>query len=150
MEFAICSILFLTMILGIADVCRAMYAYHFVTYGAQQGARYAEVRGNSWSGSCSTSAPPNFTFSFSCKASSGDVQNFVKSLGGLNPSNVSVATTWPGTTPDCSSSCSACATTNSQGCTVKVKVTYAFTFIVPFLKKTSVNLSATSQKVIQM
>jgi TadE-like protein len=149
-EFAICATLFITILLGIADACRCMYAYHFVTYGAQQGARYAEVRGASWGSSCSTSAPPSFTLGFNCEAASTDVSNFVKSLGGLNQNNLTVSTTWPATTPDCSSSCSACTTSNSQGCMVKVKVTYAFTFLVPFYKKTSVNLSATSQKVIQM
>jgi hypothetical protein len=32
---------------------------------------------------------------------------------------------------------------------VKVKVTYAFNFIVPFFKRSAVNLTANSQKVIQ-
>ena len=148
-DFALCASVFAMLVLGTTDVCRAMYAYHIVTYGAQHASRYAIVRGASWPSACSTSAPPNFSMNFGCKASSSDVQNYVKSLGGFNSSNVTVATTWPGTTPGCSSSCAACTTTNSKGCMVKVKVTYAFTFIVPFLKRTTVNLSANSQKVIQ-
>lgn len=148
-DFALCASVFAMLVLGTVDVCRAMYAYHIVTYGAQKATRYAIVRGATWGGSCSTSAPPNFTLNFGCTASASDVQNYVKSLGGFNSGNVTVSTSWPGTTPDCSSNCSACTTTNSKGCTVKVKVTYAFTFIVPFLKRGTVNLSANSQKVIQ-
>jgi Flp pilus assembly protein TadG len=147
-DFALCASIFFMLVLGTTDVCRAMYAYHVVTYGAQHASRYAIVRGASWPSSCSTSAPPNFTQNFGCKASSTDVQNYVKSLGGFNSGNVTVATTWPGTMPDCSSSCSTCTTANSKGCMVKVKVTYAFTFIVPFFKRTTVNLSASSQKTI--
>jgi len=54
-----------------------------------------------------------------------------------------------GGSASCSSNCSACTTTNSKGCMVKVKVTYAFNFIVPFFKRSAVNLTANSQKVIQ-
>lgn len=148
-DFAICASVFFMLVLGTTDACRAMYAYHIVTYGAQKATRYAIVRGNSWPSACSTSPPPNFTMNFGCKASATDVQNYVKSLGGFNSSNLTVAATWPGTTPGCSSNCSVCTTTNSKGCMVKVKVTYAFNFIVPFFKKGAVNLSANSQKVIQ-
>jgi Flp pilus assembly protein TadG len=148
-DFALCASVFAMLVLGTTDVCRAMYAYHVVTYGAQKASRYAIVRGATWPSSCATSAPPNFTLNFGCTASANDVQNYVKSLGGFKAANLTVSTSWPGTTPDCSSSCSTCTTTNSKGCMVKVKVTYAFTFIVPFLKRTTVNLSANSQKVIQ-
>jgi Flp pilus assembly protein TadG len=148
-DFAICSTVFFMLILGTVDACRAMYAYHIVTYGAQRATRYAIVRGASWPSSCSTSAPPNFTQNFGCKASASDVQNYVKNLGGFNPANVTVNTSWPGTTPNCTTNCPACTTTNTKGCMVKVKVTYSFKFIVPFFKRTVVNLSANSQKVIQ-
>ncbi len=148
-EFSLCAMVFFTVILGICDVSRAMYGYHFATYAAQRGSRYAMVRGASWGSSCSTSAPPDFTLNFKCTATSSDVQNYVKSLGAINPANVTATTTWPGTTPDCSSNCTACTTTNSQGCMVKVKVTYKFQFIVPFIDQTSVNFTGTSEKAIQ-
>lgn len=149
LEFALTATLFLTTILCIADVCRAMYFYHFVTYAAQEGARYATVRGADWNSSCNSSAPPNFTMNFDCSASRGDVSNFVKSLGSVNSSNLNVDTTWTGTTPDCSSNCSACTTANDQGCMVQVKVSYTFTFMTPFLKQKSINLYGTSEQVIQ-
>ncbi|KAA6464894.1 pilus assembly protein [Acidobacteria bacterium AB60] len=148
-DFALCASVFAMLVLGTIDVCRAMYAYHIVTYGAQRATRYAIVRGATWPSSCSTSAPPNFTLNFGCKASANDVQNYVQSLGGFNSANLTVSTTWPGTTPNCSKNCSVCNTSNSKGCMVKVKVNYAFTFIVPFLKRGTVNLSANSQKMIQ-
>lgn len=96
-------------------VCRAMYAYRIVTFGAQHATRYASVRGASWNSSCTTSAPPSFAMSFGCTATASDVQNYVKSLGGFNSSKVTVATTWPGTTPDCASNCSTCVTANNKG-----------------------------------
>lgn len=148
-EFALAAMIFFMVVLGIADVCRAMYSYHFVAYAAQKGSRYAMVRGSTWTGACQSSAPPNFSVGYQCAASAGDVQNYVRSLGIVNPANVNVNTTWPGTTPDCSSNCSACSSTNSPGCMVKVNVTYRFTFMVPFFKRTSVTFSANSVKVIQ-
>lgn len=149
LEFGLAATIFLTTVLCIADLSRAMYVYHFVTYAAQQGARFAVVRGNTWGSSCNTSAPPNFTIKYQCTASATDVQNFVQSIGTVNSSNLAVSTTWPGTTPDCTSGCSACSTTNAQGCMVKVKVTYSFKFITPFIQPTSVSFYGTSEKVIQ-
>ena len=148
-EYALCSMVFMTLALGICDVSRAMCAYNFVTHGAQQGARWATLRGASWGSACSTSAPPSFSDKFACTASSTDVQNYVKGLSAFNPSNITVSTTWPATTPGCSSSCTVCSTANNQGCFVKVKVTYKFKFLVPFFKQNFVNFTASSVKVIQ-
>lgn len=136
----------------------AMYAYHFTTYAAQQGARFAAVRGYTWSKNtttkCSTSAPPGFTMPYQCTVSSNDIQNYVQSLAtaGINPSNVTINTTtanvWPGVTPDCSSSCSTCSpNANSQGCLVKVAVSYTFNFL-PFLNSPAFTIGATSENVI--
>ena len=36
---------FMSMLLGIADFSRALYAYHFVSHAAREAARYAMVRG---------------------------------------------------------------------------------------------------------
>lgn len=152
-EFALSAMVFFAVMLGFIDVCRAMYAYHYATYAAQQGARYAIVRGATWSSSsvhsCATSAPPNFNLSFQCTASAADVQNYVRNLPGVNANNMTVTTTWPGTTPSCAGSCSTCSTTNNLGCMVKVQVDYKFQFIVPFLPKTPISFTATSVKTIQ-
>lgn len=157
-EFAMTAWLLVLVLFGVYQWGYAMYAYHFVTYAAEEGSRFATVRGHTWSEyettSCSTSAPPSFTLKYTCEASSGDIQNYVQSLatGAINYKNVTIDETssdlWPGTTPDCTSACSACTTTNSKGCFVKVKVSYTFNF-VPFLKITALTMTATSQNVIQ-
>jgi len=156
-EFAITVWLLVLIVFGVYQWGYALYAYHFATYAAEQGSRFAEVHGHTWSEyvttNCSTSAPPSFTMGYGCTASSADIQNYVQSLstGAINYKNVTINETnsyvWPGTTPDCSSACSTCTTTNSQGCFVKVTVSYTFNFL-PFLKITALTMSATSENVI--
>jgi hypothetical protein len=150
-EFAVSVLVLLMLCFGIIDVSRAMYAYHFVSHAAQEGSRYAIVRGADWKTSCATSPPPGFTLSFDCTASTSDVQNYVRSLSlpGIDPSQISVTTTWPGTTPDCNGNCATCSPANSQGCIVNVKIQYPFSFLLPFLPKSSFNFTGSSQKVVQ-
>ncbi len=154
-EFAMTAWLLILLLFGVFQWMFAMYAYHFTTYAAQQGTRFAMVRGNTWSKNistnCSTSAPPNFTMVYDCTASITDIQNYVQSLAttGINASNVTINTTssyvWPGKTPD--NTTTGCSTANSQGCLVKVTVSYTFNFL-PSMPMTAVNMSATSEKVI--
>ena len=157
-EFAMTALLLVVILSGVLEWMLAMYAYHFTSYAAQQGARFAAVRGNTWSKNvatnCSTSAPPNFTMAYECTATSADIQNFVQSLatGGIIQGSATINTAssyiWPGTTPDCSSSCSTCSpNANSQGCLVKVTVSYTFSFL-PFLKTPAMTIGATSENVI--
>lgn len=151
-EFAMTAWVLLVLMLGAFQWMFAMYAYHFTTYAAQQATRFAMVRGATWSEdiatNCSTSST-NFTVPYACTASSTDIQNYVKSLatGGINPANITVNTNnWPGTTPDgTTTGCTAEA--NSKGCQVKVTVTYTFNFL-PFVSKTAMSMSATSEKAI--
>jgi Flp pilus assembly protein TadG len=155
-EFAITGWLMLVLLFGVFEVLFAMYAYSFTTYAAQQGARFAMVRGETWSEnvatSCGTSAPPSFTMKYNCTATASDIQNFVQSLstGGINPGGVTINETssyvWPGTTPDnVTTGCTTYA--NSKGCMVKVTVSLTFKFI-PFVTSTTLSMSATSEKVI--
>lgn len=150
-EFAFASLILFALMFGIIDFSRAIYSYQFATYAAQEGARFAIVRGAVWKTACSTSAPPNFTMKYGCTASQTDVQNFVKNLTlpGMDRSKVTATTVWPGATPNCSSGCAACTTAASKGCMVKVKVTYQFAFILPFLPRNALSFSGTSEKVIQ-
>ena len=155
-EFSMTALLLIILLLGVFDWMFGMYAYHFTTYAAQEGSRFAEVRGHTWSKntttSCSTSAPPNFTLPYNCTASSSDIQNYVQSLTtpGINPTNVTINTSssyvWPGKTPG--GSATPCSTyANSSGCLVKVTVSYTFNFL-PFLKVSAMPIGATSEKVI--
>jgi Flp pilus assembly protein TadG len=143
-EFALSAVVLLSMILGIMDCCRALYAYHFVSWAAQQGTRYAAVRGAEWgSATCAT------TTTFSCNATAANVVNYVQSLAnpGISASALTVQPTWPGATV--SGSNSACATTHSQGCMVTVQVNYAFSFVLPFMPRSAMTFTATSQRPIQ-
>jgi Flp pilus assembly protein TadG len=150
-EFAITGLLLMMVLFGVFAWMFAMYAYDFTTYGAQQGSRFAEVRGYTWSANvgtnCSTSST-NFTIPFDCTASAADIQNYVRSLApvGINASNITVNSSWPGTTPDGSTTgCTIYA--NSQGCQVTVTVSYNFNFF-PFMNLSALSMSATSEKVI--
>ena len=152
-EFTATMGLLLLVLLGAFQWMLAMYGYHFTTYAAQQGTRFAMVRGSTWSQNiatnCSTSAPPNFKKKYGCTASSSDIQNYVKSLvsPGINSSNVTINTTnsyvWPGATPDGVS----CSTINGEGCLVKVTVTYTFN-VMPFVSVKALSMSATSETAI--
>ena len=154
-EFAITIVMLMTLTVSVIGFALAMYSYHFVSSAAQQGVRFAVVRGYTWSKdvsvACSTTAPPSFTVPYNCTASATDIQNYVQSLAvvGINRSGVAINTTssyiWPGQTP--SGSTAGCSTTNSQGCVVKVTVNYTFSFfgiqgLSPFA------MSATAQGVV--
>ena len=124
-EYAIITILFMTMLLGIADFSRALYAYHFVSSQAREAARYAMVRGCS---TISTHCPT--------AATASDIKTFVKNVPlGIDPSKVTVPTpTW---TPN-----------HNPGSVVSVEVDYAFNFLFPFVSKSTLNFKSTSQMVI--
>ncbi|MGI4828049.1 MAG: TadE/TadG family type IV pilus assembly protein [Janthinobacterium lividum] len=144
-EFAASAILLFTLLFGIMECSRAVYIDHFVANAAQEGARYAMVRGGSWSSSCAS------VTSFSCVASSSNVSSFVQSLasGGVTKSNLSVTTSWPGTDA-AGASCLSDSTvpTNAAGCVVVVTVTYAFSYISPLLPQRSLSLTGTSEVTI--
>ena len=73
-EFALASGIFFTLIFGIIEFCLVIYAGSFVAFAAQQGSRYAMVRGSDWTGSCQG------TGSFGCQATALNVQNYILSL----------------------------------------------------------------------
>lgn len=150
-EFSLSILVFLAALLGVFGFCLAVYSYQFVAYASESGARYAMVHGSEWTSACGTSAPPNFTMKYDCNVSATDVQNYVESISmpGISKTAIVATATWPGTTPDCTTSCSTCTTSNSQGCFVKVTVTYPFKFHLPFLPKSTFTVSSTAEKVIQ-
>jgi Flp pilus assembly protein TadG len=146
-EFAMTALVMIALLVVVIEFALAMYSYHFLSSAAQQGTRFAMVRGDTWGQSCSTSAPPNFTMVYGCTASTTDIQNYVQSLAtpGINFSGVTVSSVWPGATPDGSST--GCSIAESQGCLVKVTVSYSFKFM-PFENLPALSLSATSEGVI--
>lgn len=151
-EFAVTVPLLIFLLFAVLEGMFTMYAYHYTAYAAQQGARFAMVRGYTASQNvatpCSTSAPPNFTMVYVCEAASSDVQNYVQSLGAINRSHLTASTTWPGQTPNgATAPCSGSNKSDSKGCLVRVTANYTFDF-VPFLRFTGLTLHATSEKVI--
>jgi Flp pilus assembly protein TadG len=144
-EFVLASSIFLAFLFGIIDFCRAVYAYEFVTYAARAGARWAMVRGNQ----CSLANPASW-----CEPASGattgataaDIQTYVRSLNlpGINPSQITATTTWPTT----GSGCISANGSNSPGCPVKVLVQFPYASSIPFVRMTTLTLTAESQLVI--
>ena len=142
-EFAITVGLLLTLVIGIMGVALELYASNFVADAASSAARYAMVRGSTWSTSCGSATATG------CNATSSNISTFVQSItpAGLSFSNVQVRTSWPGTTPG-GFTCSNVAGNNSTGCLVKVTVSYAFSFYMPFVGQNSTTLSSTAVQTI--
>lgn len=163
-EFAFICILFFTMILGIIDFGRALYAYSFVSNTAREAARWAIVNGSTCGndvapGSCS--APVSCSSGGVCStctsgctsASAADIQNYVIMLAppGIDTTStgcsgspcLTTTATWPG------NGTTACpANSNAPPCPVQVQVQYQFNFLYPMIRATSITMSSTSQMII--
>ena len=70
-EFAFASVIFLSMVLGAIEFGIAVWNYNLVSDLAQEGARFAAVRGSTSGAACSGLALP-------CSASNADVQTYVR------------------------------------------------------------------------
>ncbi|MFI5116659.1 MAG: TadE/TadG family type IV pilus assembly protein [Terriglobales bacterium] len=120
-EFALASVVILTVLFGIIDMGRALYAYDWVSDAARRGTRYAMVRGTS---SCTGS--PELT---DCKAGPPQITTYVEGNAfGIDQSAGALTVTsscWPAssafTPPPC-----------APGKTVQVTVEYNFAFLSPF------------------
>jgi Flp pilus assembly protein TadG len=137
-EFAIMSILLMTLLFGIAGFGHALYAYHFVSSEARDATRWAAVNGSTCSDDGSCTAP----------ATAADIQTYVKDHipPGIDSSQVSANPSWPPTGSNGPTTCS--TTANAPGCTVEVQVTYNFHFIFPLISTSPLPLSSTSEMVI--
>jgi Flp pilus assembly protein TadG len=144
-EFAISSGALFMAAFGIFEFAFAIYTYMFVISAAQQGARYAIVRGAHWGATTCAS-----TSSFECNATGNDIQDYVQSLAspGINPASVTVNTTWPQLNTD-GNSTGCTATANSPGCEVKISVSYPFVFPLPYIHTSSFTLTGTAEMTIQ-
>lgn len=145
-EYAFIFIFFTSLILGISGFGHAIFVYHHINTAAKEGARYATVRGykcdkdeavsscqasNSASG---TGGPTDLTgvqdYIQGITPPSIDFSKMVITACGVSGQSVcaestpAVCTTTVGTQP---------ATENYPGCTVKVTVSYPYTFLFPLL-----------------
>jgi Flp pilus assembly protein TadG len=134
LEYGVILTLFLTMLFGVIDFGRALYAYHFVADAAREGTRYAIVRGST----CPLSECP------SGPASTMDIQNYIKNVpSGIDPAQLTVTPLW---NPSGSATCN--GTPNAPGCVVEVQVSYNFSFMLPFMPQSSVVMTSSSQMII--
>jgi Flp pilus assembly protein TadG len=143
-ETAFSLTLLLMTILGVMYFAVALYTYEFVSYAAQQGTRYALVRGGSWGSAVCTS-----TTTLECNATAVNITSYVQSLTppGMNASNLVVSATWPGVAVN--GSTAGCTIVNSQGCLVKVQASYPFSLVMPFLSSASLTFTGRSEEAIQ-
>lgn len=139
-EFAISASVLLFILFGIIEFGRALYTYHSVANAARLGARWAMVRGS------------KCTVLDHCGATSGDVQQYVRSLVPMVDSgNLTVTATW--STAPASSSNTSCtsaspSTVNTPGNLVCVTVSYPWNFAISYVSTTGLTLSSTAKQVI--
>ncbi len=143
-EFAVSLVVILSVLYGIIDAGRALYAYDWVANAARKGSRFMIVRGEN----CINDPNP---LPGGCPATLLDLQNYIKNTNGngldttgIDPSQITV-------TAGCQAPAGALAPPPcAPRAYVKVKVVYTFNFITPFLAAIpSWNMSSSSQVVVQ-
>jgi Flp pilus assembly protein TadG len=126
---------FLMLLFGVIELALGLYTYHFISYAAREGTRYAIVRGSS----CTSVAE-------GCPATQASIQSYVKGLGFVNPNRyVYVKTTWSAGTQ---TTCSPSTTCNNPGNLVTVSIQYQYPLTLPFVSVTNVTMNSTSQMLI--
>ncbi len=135
-EMALSMIVLSMILFGLIVMCLALYTYHFVSDAAREGSRFAMVRG-------SACAPPGYE----CNATAAQIQTYVQNLGfpGINPSNMTVTTTWSAYPAGAVCASAAC---NDPGDLVTVMVSYNFPVAIPFVTASTLTMSSTSSMVI--
>ena len=148
-ETAFSSIIVLAMLFGMFEGFFALYGYHYTSYAAREGARYAAVRGSA----CSTdsSTMPD------CPADQANLTAYIKGLNypGINASDITVTPTWYSTNlniptyPPVYTTCNQTATgCNDPGMLVQVKVEYKIPVPIPFINTLTFDMSSTSSMTI--
>lgn len=144
LETTLCLSLVLLLIFGIMECSLAVYTEHYVESAAASGARYATVRGSTFSGTaCATSS------SYSCEAGTSDILNYIQANAapGIKASQISVRVSWPGTT-GATGACDNLQGNDSPGCLVTVTVSYPFTFMLPIPGNKAITFLASRSTVI--
>lgn len=147
-EFAMSAIVFLTVLIGCFEAFMAVYAFHYVSYAARDGARYAIVRGSDCLADSGTMP--------GCGADQSAIQQHIYDLNfpGINVDNLSVTVNWlSATTSNGTTTWTSCATgtpgtCNAPGNQVQVTVTYTNPLSIPFIPAIPLNLTSTSSMVI--
>jgi len=118
-EFAFVVLIILTILFGIVDFGRALYAYHFISNAAREGTRYASVRGATCDSAVITP----------CPVTTRQIDNYVKNV----PLGIDVTQMHPHAS-FVSNGVAVCGVTqNYPGCAVQVIVDYNFKFLFPLM-----------------
>lgn len=150
LEFALVSIVVLTVLFVIVDFSRMAFAYHCVSEVAREATRYAAVRGSSNSGGACPNGSP-FVVTYNCIAGQDDINSYVRSLVPssiyINSSATSTQAGYFNVGPTWLTNNAGCPGAQKQpGCAVQVTVSYVFGFDLPILKNyTTIPISSTSQ-----
>ena len=143
-EFALAVSVLLTLLFGIIDVGRALYAYDWLYNGARQATRWAIVRGND----CNSLLPGCPT-----GASNSDISAYVTNSlpagwgNGLDTTGIDTSAIL--VTSQCYSKTFLESPPCAATAEMSVTITYQFHFITPFLAGTSWQMNSTSERVVQ-
>lgn len=144
-ETALTMTLLLILLFGIIEISLALYSYHFVAAAANQGTRYAIVRGSTWGSACSSYTEA------ACTATPAQIASYVASLDlpGITVNASDVCVEYFSAVPAAASSaCAASSTPNGAGDVVQVTITYPFSFSLPGFARYTWSLKSTSQMSI--
>jgi Flp pilus assembly protein TadG len=122
-EFALTVPILFTFFFGLIEVSMALYMHQVLSECAREGTRYAMVHGST----CVNGAGS------SCTMTAASVNSYVSGLTwpNIGGAPIVVSTTFPDGN-------------QSPGSRVKVYVSYAFPYRVPFIPPTTLNMSSTS------
>jgi Flp pilus assembly protein TadG len=132
-EYTFVLLMSLTMLFGIIDFGRALYAYHYISNAAREGTRYASVRGATCDNATVTP----------CPATTREIQNYATNAPlGIDTTRLTAVASFV------SNGVAVCSVTNNYpGCGVQVTVRYRFQFLFP-LMPSNFRMSSTSQMII--
>lgn len=151
-ETALSMMMLLVLIFAVIEAAWGAYSLHYLANASHEAARYAIVRGGSWTTSCDgTGAAGSGYGSSMCQASPEDVANFVtrRNFPGISIAPENVCVEYFSSVPaSASTSCSGNTGPNASGDVVQVTITYPFSFPLPFINRYTWNLKSTSQMVI--
>jgi Flp pilus assembly protein TadG len=126
--FALSASVLFMFIFGLTTMCLAFYTYESISELAREGARYAIVHGST----CVTSTGS------SCEVTAAQIQTYVQGIGLPNIGGGTMTPT--ASFPDGGEA--------PNGDRVKVTVTYAFPWQIPFATSLTINMSSTSEMYI--
>jgi len=149
-EIAMASAITLATFVGLFQVTMACYTYNAVSEITRETTRWAAVRGST----CHLNTPTLDN----CPATTANIQNYAKTFGAINWSQcttsnpcvtVSYKTATTTTTPTATTTWATCASNcGAPGDMIVIKMTYPYSFNIPFVNQFSLNLTSTSEMIV--